>query len=236
MRRLLLILLIISSVNCYSQERVNRAKLGFESVSDSIIEAKGWAYNSELGEWIDYDNVINKSKDYKDQYKSLAGKYMMSKSEQNFISLQFKTLSFNNNKYHILIADKWTGSYEYPSIQRGWEEYVERIAYIYTDTEYSKIKNISNEVTEIKTLYSVTFSLRFDKYDETKLLDLIQTELTKEKSKYASEYIFPIIESTEGNIRFYVPSKFMGDKEEYNFDDRYFETDKDNFSKLILEN
>lgn len=237
MKKIILLFIIFLPLISFSQERVNRPKLSFESVSYTLTNATGWAYNSELGEWIDYENVICASKDYKDKYKTLLGKYMMSKYQQNFITIQTKTFSFKDEKYYTLIVDKWAGSYEYPAIQKGWEEYTVKIGYIFTEDEYNKLKNLENDIIELKTSYSTRFSLRFDKYNEIKFLDLMQAELTREKSKYDSEYILPIMKSKEGNVRFYIPDNFNQRNEynRYNFEEKYFETDIENFSKIIIE-
>ena len=64
--------------------------------------------------------------------------------------------------------------------------------------------------------------------DEQNILDLIQTTLQKNKKEFM-DFIFPILKSSEGNIRFYVPSL------KYDFDKAYFETTLENFSKIIIQ-
>jgi hypothetical protein len=230
---LITLLMTSSLLQVFGQERTNREKLSFDTISGTLSKATGWAYNSTLGEWIDYENVISESKDYKDKYKSLQGAYMMSNTSQNFQKVQTRTITFKGTMYYVLIVDKWSGRYEYPSIKQDWYEFKQTIGYIYTKEEYQKLLNIENLV-EVKTQYMVSMGSKYEKYDETVFLDLIQTELSKEKSKYSSEYTFPVMKSKEGAIRFYLPDSFST-YSKYDFEKKYFETDFESFSKIILK-
>jgi hypothetical protein len=230
----LIALFIVGSITqAFGQERTNREKLIFETASGTLINAIGWANNTTLGEWVDYVNVISHDKDYKLKYKSLQGAYMMSNTRQNFIKIQTKTVTYKGAKYYVLMVDKWNGRYEYPSIQQDWYEYKETIGYIYTEKEYQKLFNLVSLV-ELKTQYIVKLGSKYENFDETKFLDLIQTELSQEKSKYSDEYIFPVMKSKEGAIRFYVPDIFIT-YSNYDFENKYFETDLENFTKIIIK-
>jgi hypothetical protein len=233
--KLVLITLLMtgSLFQVFGQERTNREKLSFDTTSGTLSKATGWAYNSTLGEWIDYENVISDSKDYKDKYKSLQGQWMMSRISQNFQKVQTKTVTYKGTIYYVLIVEKWSGRYEYPSIQEDWYTFKQTIGYIYTKEEYQKLMNLDTLV-ELKTKYMVNMGSKYEKYDETKFLDLIQTELSQEKSKYSSEYTFPIMKSKEGAIRFYLPDSFSS-YSKYDFEKKYFETDFESFTKIILK-
>jgi hypothetical protein len=233
--KLTLITLLLTGTlfQVFGQERTNREKLSFDTISGILSKATGWANNSTLGEWIDYENVISDSKDYKDKYKSLQGEYMMSRISQNFQKVQTRTITYKGTTYYVLIVDKWSGRYEYPNIQQDWYTFKQTIGYIYTKAEYQKLLNIESLV-ELKTQYMVSIGSKYDKYDETKFLDLIQTELAQEKSKYSTEYTFPIMKSKEGAIRFYLPESFST-YSKYDFEKKYFETDFESFTKIILK-
>lgn len=230
---LIALLMTGSLLQVLGQERTNREKLSFDTTSVTLLKATGWAYNSTLGEWIDYENVISDDKDFKTKYKSLQGAYMMSQTSQNFQKVQTRTATYKGTTYYVLIIDKWSGRYEYPAIREDWYTYRETIGYIYTKEEYQKLLNIETLV-ELKTKYKVSIGSKYEKYDETKFLDLIQTELSQEKSKYSSEYTFPIMKSKEGAIRFYLPDSFST-YSKYDFEKKYFETDFENFSKIVLK-
>ena len=233
--KLALITLLLSGslAQVFGQERTNREKLNFETTSGTLSKAIGWANNVTLGEWIDYENVISDSKDYKDKYKSLQGAYMMSNTNQNFQKVQTKTFTYKETTYYVLIVDKWSGRYEYPSIKKDWYEFKQIIGYIYTKDIYQKLLNIES-LMELKTKYMVSMGSKYEKFDEAVFLDLIQTELSKEKSKYSSEYTFPIMKSKEGSIRFYLPESFST-YSKYDFNKKYFEADFESFAKIIIK-
>jgi len=61
---LALMILVLVTNNLIGQTRENRKKIYFHNQSDTIKKAIGWSYNSTLGEWIDYENVICNDKEY----------------------------------------------------------------------------------------------------------------------------------------------------------------------------
>ena len=110
--KLILILISLyitfSVSHIYGQERTNRVKLTFEKTSENLLKAIGWSYNSTLGEWIDYANVISDEREFKNEYKSLQGAYMMSQTSQNFLKMLTRTVTFKGTTYYVIIIDKWT--------------------------------------------------------------------------------------------------------------------------------
>ena len=105
----------------YSQARKNRPEIKFENQSEVLSKATGWSYNSTLGEWIDHENVISDKKRI----------YGPSRFYQNFIEMQFKTIVTNNEKYYVLIVQRWRGAYMYPEIYEDWYRWVEYYGYHY---------------------------------------------------------------------------------------------------------
>lgn len=227
------LMMCLMTMVSFGQDRVNREKLVFLDKSNQMTTAVGWSYNTTLGEWVDYSNVIEKNKTYKDEYKSLQGSYMMSHRSQNFISIQTKTLVYKDTKYFVLLVEKWNGDYKYPSIREDWRIYKTMYGYIFSETEYNKLLNI-NGVVNLETQYRVSMGSSYEKYDEVVFLDKIQTNLSFEESKYSSTYTFPIRKIESGDIRFYVPSYFTS-YDKFDFDKEYFETTSDNFNKLIIK-
>jgi len=213
----------------YGQERTNRVKLTFEKTSETLLKAIGWSYNSTLGEWIDYANVISDEKEFKNEYKSLQGAYMMSQTSQNFLKMLTRTVTFKGTTYYVIIIDKWSGQYEYPAIKEDWYEFKETSGYIYTKEEYQKLFSFESLI-ELKTKYIVSMGSKYENYNEIVFLDLIQTELSKEKSDYSFSYTFPFLKSKEGAIRFYLP-----DYSTHDFEKEYFEADFDSFKKIVIK-
>jgi len=237
MKKIILSIILFSLVtNVFSQSRVNRSKLSFSNSSEKLSSSTGWSYNETLGEWIDYENVINKDKVYKTKYKSLRGEYMMSRIKQNFIDIKTKSLSINEEKYFVVMVRKWNGRYKYPSIYEDWYSWEEVQGFIFTENEYSKILNFTGEI-KLETNNYVELGSSYEKYDETVFLDLIQNEL-KSDNKYSSKYTFPVLKTTSDElevIRFYVPQVFTKSKfNSYNFEKEYLETSPENFDKIII--
>jgi hypothetical protein len=233
MKKLLLILIVLVFTNLvFGQDRVNRPKLSFEGTSEILSTSVGWHYNKTLGEWIDYPNVISKDDSYKTRFKSLAGPYLMSKSLYTFNTLQVKSFTFNNTKYYALIVDKWSGRYRYPTIEEDWIQFKNIDCYILTESEYSKLQNYE----KVTFITYVPMNLEFEGYSETKLLDLIQTKLLSYNGSNPSSIkdLMYITKTSEDKIRFLTPHYYFTSREEVDFNNIYFETDKDSFDKLII--
>jgi len=213
------------------QDRTNREKLSFDKESEILTKATGWYYNSEIGEWVDYKNVLCSDKDYKTKYPSLLGEYMMSHRYQNFISIQTKTVLHRSNEYYVLIVNKWRGEYEYPSIREDWESYKVTFAFIFSPEEFFKLYNINEEV-ELRTNRVAVLGSKYKSFTESKFLDLIQNEIMKQVSSFSGSYKFPVRKAEDGSIRFLLPNTY-GSFIKYDFDRGYFETDFENFAQIL---
>ena len=238
MKGLFIILFGCFVFTSFSQSRENRQKLSFKDSSEKLTSSTGWSYNETLGEWVNYDNVIEKDNRYKTTWESLNGEFMMSHKQQNFISIQTKSLIFNDEEFFVLLVKKVNGRYEYPSIREDWYTWEEVRGYVFNKIEYDKILEFDGEI-KLKTKTSIDLEIpQFGDYDEPLLLDLIQTEMNKEKSKYSPEYTFPILKTTSDGsevIRFYVPNYWSSTRSSsYDFDKEYFETTIPEFNKIII--
>lgn len=224
--------LLTISLPGFTQERVNRPKLKFEASSDTLTKATGWAYNETLGEWIDFENVISNDKKYKEEYASLDIS-MRSYTKQNFNFINFKQLTFKGLKYYILTINQYSGKYTYPEVYIDWNHFEHTVGFIFTENEFQKLNKIDS-ITELKTKIKISVGSKYEQYNETLFLDLIQTALNTETTEYAPTYLFPVMKSKEGMIRFYLPDDFSK-YNSYNFDSAYFEVDPKSFSKIILK-
>lgn len=228
-------------MSSHAQDRINREKLSFKDSSQVLTEAIGWCYNKTIGEWIDYKNVISSDKSYKKDTSNINKmNYILAGGANNFISIKSKTFYFKKDLYNALIIKKWSGYYTYPSLRQGWNRYQATQCYIFDINEFNKIKTISDSVY-IKVLCEIELS-HFEDYCEEKLLDLIQTELSKPKNKYARPipYAFPIKKTDKGDIRFDLPLVYHSGRYKYlnvtfNFNEEYFETDIENFNKILIK-
>jgi len=224
-----LLALLFIAVALSGQQRINKEKLNFDKISGVLKKAKGWEYNETLGEWIDYNNVISQKTYYKEGlYRLLQGRDMMKFYTQNFIKIQTKSVIYKETEYFVLIIDKWNYNIAYGERSPFRETY----GYIFSKEEYRKLHNIENLI-ELKTKYMVSIGTEYQKYNETNFLNMIRTILQTEKSEDSFEYIFPVLKTTEGVIRFYLPENSSSESG-YDFDKKYFETSSKNFSKIII--
>ena len=218
------IFMSISLFQIYSKERINRTNLFFDKSSETLWRANGWCYNSTFGTWINHKNVISSARTY----------FPSKSSHENFRYIKTKTFFYKGKTYYILIIERWRGYYKYQYIKQGWTVYLERIGYIYTKKEYRKLLDIESEsIIELKTKRIASISVITLYYNETRFLNAIQEELSN-NNEYGTEYIFPIMKSKEGTIRFHLPKPNISIFER-DFKNEYFETDIKSFKKIIVE-
>lgn len=197
---LMALMLCLVSIMSFGQERVNRVKLNFVSEGPIIKHVAGWAYDESVGEWVNYENVLDGNKSDA-KYMNSIKSYMMSQYLNNIISLQFKTITCNEVPYYVLIWETWNGAYKYPSIQEDWEYWKIKKFMMFTVEDMEKFRNLTNKPQVI-----VVPTPKRGRYDERRDEDVIQTEMS---SKYPSEQCIVIYKATDGSIRFrfqYFPS------------------------------
>lgn len=212
----------------FGQARENRAELEFDKSSQILLESTGWYFNNSTGEWVENQNFIN-DKHY-DQQGSL-----LSYMNQNFLTLETKVVNHNGKNIYILILQKWSGSYKYPRIREDWQSYKTYNLFFFEETEWAQLSSIEGNIL-LKCSYQTSF--RTDR--EGSIEDTVQYILQNSYAKYPCDYVFSILKSEEGQIRYYLPyrdSKYSteypvnyGDK--FDFEKSYFETTPENFSKI----
>ena len=69
----------------------------------------------------------------------------MSLKNNNIISLQFKTVKYNDVLYYVLIWDKWEGAYKYPELYIDWEYWQTKWYLIFTEEDMDKLRHLTNE-------------------------------------------------------------------------------------------
>ena len=126
--------LILCCFSLHAQVRTNRFRLEFEEKSIKLESAIGWKYNESIGRWISNMNLISELEVSRDAYS-------ISKSDQNFLWIQFSKITYNNQPYFILLFECYDGLYKYPSIYRGWEFFKSTRFFIITSKDFSLLKN-----------------------------------------------------------------------------------------------
>jgi hypothetical protein len=221
------LLLLVTSAT--AQERVNGVAPTFSEESGKLTSATGWAYNPTDKDWVDYPNMISNNKDYKGgSISSMENGRAQSMTDQSFLSIQTKALNYKNKKYFVILVEKWEGRQKYS--YSSYTTLKETVSYIFTDKEYKKMQNIIKPVS-IKT--NMVARIESSDLTDAKLIEAIHEKID-EPYKPSTQYTFYVMKSTEGQIRFYLPEKFSY-KDTHNFKEAYFETDPENFNKIILK-
>ena len=233
MEKLLIIVLMLTSLVGNGQSRENSTPLKFRSETGIVNKATGWSFNSTFEEWVDYENAINNNKDYKDRFKSLQGQYMMSKRNQNFIDIQMKTVVVDSVKYCVLIVKKWAGRYKYPSLKKDWESWKQYEGFIFEHSEYDLNLDSLVTVVELKTKKMASLSTQYKKYDDKSFLAIIQKTIREPAKSYLPEFVMPIklASNDERFIRFHLPERF-NKYGNYDFEKNYFELLASDFNVL----
>lgn len=223
------IVLVAITSSVLGQDRTNRAKLSFTSQSEIIAKAIGWAYNDELGEWVNYQNIISTDKKN--------AKVIKGTIAQSFSSMQFKTVFLDSVTYYVLVLRRMGGAFQYPNIGSGYYQWKQTFGFIFTKEEYAKLASSSDSIVELKAQRMVCMCSNYERYNEVKFLDLVRTELESEHGKYRSTYTFPIKKVTvkgENLVRFFIPERYPSSAD-YNFEKRYFEVTQTAFNKLLIK-
>lgn len=193
-----IIILSFTTFTVCGQDRVNRTKLSFQEESTKLTSITGWGYDNEAGEWIDCQNFIECQK----KYKSYTSPSWVSHNDNNIISLQFKTVEYNNNILYILVWEKWGGHYLYPSIYEDWRYYKVKQFIIFSEEDMNKLNNLTNDVYR----FEVAAAIKNDSNNDIEDVDVIQTGL-KDISEYghipySMEESIKIYKATDGSVRF----------------------------------
>lgn len=218
-KSLLLLLCMFCTLLCSAQERVNRVKLSFEKEGYILEKAIGWSYDEYVGEWVDCVNVLEsekKNKAYTTSPLWASGEF------NNLISLQFKTITYNNQLYYALVWHKWDGAYEYPNIQEDWEYWRTKVFMMFTQQDIYKLRNLTNKPLTIKVSSPST-----DRYNTAADVDVIQSEMN---SGYVKQLYLVIYKATDGSIRFLFRQY---DWDSYDIKTQYFEITEAEYLKLI---
>lgn len=236
MKNLLLMAVILTATifNVAAQSRENKTIATFNSESQKLTAATGWAQNNETGKWIENKNVI----DDRD-----CPSYWISHVSQNFKWIQFKTLIQNGNKYYIFLYESLRGEYKYPNIQEDWETDLRTYFFILTAEQYDEIKT----KIDLKTGENIKLTTKMTGYitDKYKILkgehlyneENLLAKITKtiEQPSYTESCFVINSQTTDGVdiVRFRLPeSCYFAEK---SMKTEYFEVKISDFETLLTE-
>lgn len=207
-----------------AQERTPTKTYLWEKVSGILTYATGCSYNKVFDEWIENTNFIYKEKkdgtlDYK-YYSSLW-------NAPNFNSLQFKTITFDNNKYCCLVYKQNQGKYQYPNIQADWQSYEATTYYVYTKNSYNKLLYLSDEPQTLEHIAKITIPPS-RKMSEADVITLIKHTIDENQEPSAEPFY---AKKHKNVVRFLIP---IAENKKVDFQTNYFEVPAEEFNKLII--
>lgn len=195
----------------YSQERIDEIRPILSKQFHTITKIDGWEFNENSGKWIKTINNV--------------GVF-------DCISLDFRKISIDYKNYFALTIKQKDGAYQYPTIKKGWREWVSYRTYIFNEYDFQelkKYKSIYSKFYEVNTLNDF-----YDKFDLISLSNGCYNSI-KTGEKQDLNFCFAVKNVDGKKIRFLLPFS-RGDeflKDDYDFDKCYFEVDILEFNKLI---
>jgi len=234
MKKIIVLLLVLSVNVLCAQSRVNKVMDSFVSESEKLTSFIGWDQNTGTGKWIDNKNVI---------HHKICPDYWVSRIEQNLDWLQVKTLIKNKVKYYVFLYERQSGNYRYPNIRKDWENQKNTHFFVLTATEYNSFKSsieLKDGVSFIVTSKIQGYVTdRFHSlggsslYNEANLLAKINNEI--DSPSYWSYNMVFNSQLTDGLevVRFRLPSK--SDMEKDYIKTSYFENRYDAFKVLLID-
>lgn len=157
MKKAIIILFMLAAVVSYAQDRIDRAPVEFEKVSQKLTNATHW-YLGYDGKWNSYKNE---------------------RGVNSFGDIQAKKLVDNGIVYYGLVMTCTGGYYDYPEIKQGFHAVDNYYIYVFTENDFLKLFNTTNE-----PFYCETFKVFSLKEDEQGY-DILKEVKKTYPSKYA---------------------------------------------------
>ncbi len=207
MKNFLLLSLLLLSMMVFSQERINETFEPFNAQTQKLTEAIRWEFD-----------VVWESKSNSDF----------------FISLQIKKITIESINYYVLLVERLNWDYRYPSIRKDRFYYKDLRGYIFDEENFFKIKNYKTGVSR----YSELLLCLGNENCTDEIIERQVNNRIKEGVKRYYKNPFKVKLENPSTIRFILPLRedFATLDLFYSFEKQYFETDINNFNKLIIFN
>lgn len=184
MKRTLIVILLLLSINVNAQERINKdAPSISKSVLSELSKAKGFMLMNN-GEWFETDKFIAKDDLSLSLRKTLESEKDSRFCIDNFSNFQFREISFNGKTYIILIKKAFNGQYKYNIIKKDWIGF-NRYSYVILDKEelknkLTRINDSSINKIELSVISIPEFILDFGEKD---VIREIESKIIEEDKK-----------------------------------------------------
>ena len=206
---------LIASVSVFSQDRVDKKSIIWETKSQPFTSSIGWVLDEKTGKWVSSPNLI------KEEFWNI-------EYTQQFNSLQFRMLKYDNKNYYAFIIKKIGVYWDYPSIGRGFHTFPQQYVYVLEEEEFNKLKTLDSECTiKMKFANSSEYYYVVDKKEsaESFITNTVRKELDNTGISYGY-YNMKIIKTTSKGktvFRFLLPTNSYT-SENIDLSNKYFES------------
>ena len=125
--------------------------------SPIVTNFVGWAYDTNYNKWAGYYNAICPSYRNNNKVPKKLSPESMS-YDDNIISLQTKKIKFEGDIYYLILAPYYKGGFLYPEIQEEWIHGKEIEMFVFTSSEFEKLKNIHDGINCFEAINYTTYS------------------------------------------------------------------------------
>jgi hypothetical protein len=132
---LCLLIAAVSTFNVFSQSRQDSPIAKWVIRSPKMTTANGYAFNPNTGKWITNKNAI---------YPNPVLPMIKSHVEQNFIWIQTAKITTGLETYIVLLVEKSSGRYKYPTSEVGWQQENRTYWYQFDSTQYANLNALVN--------------------------------------------------------------------------------------------
>lgn len=136
LKTILSVSLLFVTITLFSQARVSKPTLKFESKSPKLLKATGWVLNDRTGKWVSNANVLDD--------KPCTGECVLSNSWGAFKWIQMAKIIYNGEKKYVLMYERSEGAFvgRYNS---EWITFKDTHYLVIDSTQYASLKAAVNE-------------------------------------------------------------------------------------------
>ncbi len=221
-------------ISLFAQNRYNSKNISFEKNSQTLSRCVGWFYDKDESKWSCFYNAIYNG-NFSKKPKMLDIETQSNIPSSCFIIMQVKSLIYNHKRYYILNVLRMNGVEKYPDLNLGWDIFQEKIYYIISEFEYSKLRNLHEGINKVAIIGSESRMLNNGESENYTLRKLLSFG-----KSYDSDTLY-VKREKKNIVRFDYPGILDNKNSDYSMYDRhidfnysYFETTLDNFNKLII--
>lgn len=101
-----------------------------------LLQAVGWQQNKETGQWVENRNVID---------DRISPPYWSAHTSQSFNWIQFASVNYKNQLYHVLLFEKPSGKYKNEQTREDWEPDTRTCFFIMSADDFVNVRKLVDD-------------------------------------------------------------------------------------------